>query len=180
MKVPRGAALLLLALSLAVAAVWLSAPGHGLRSAGESARTEAPGLLESDLEAQSRELDRQLQGTDAHWELLTRLSADLIAGRRTLPEAAGSVAAFSRQRKPAWLRAVRRLYPNRPEEASVAAALVYFTLSRPRGGGPPDEDPARRLAGDYRLRYGLPLTVPGGAPIPPCRRAAGLVRAEGS
>ena len=31
---------------------------------------------------ESRDLDRQLQDTDAHRELLERLSADLIAGRR--------------------------------------------------------------------------------------------------
>jgi hypothetical protein len=36
---------------------------------------------------------------DAHRDLLTRLSADLIAGRRRLPEAADLLADFSRRRK---------------------------------------------------------------------------------
>jgi hypothetical protein len=68
------------------------------------AATLDPGsvLVGQDLEAQSRELDRQLQSTDAHRELLDRFSADLIAGRRTLPEAAGLLADFSRQRWPEW------------------------------------------------------------------------------
>jgi hypothetical protein len=105
--------------------------------------------LESDLEVEKRELDRQLQNTDAHRELLERLSADLSAGRRTLPEAATALADFSRQRKPAWLRGVARLYPGRSEAAAVAAALVYFSLFRLHDGDPSDEDTARRLTAAY-------------------------------
>jgi hypothetical protein len=67
---------------LAVLAVlysgFLSVPGAG--------RSGDPGPFTSDLEAQSRELDRQLQSTDAHRALLDRLSADLIARRRSLPQ----------------------------------------------------------------------------------------------
>jgi hypothetical protein len=127
-------------------------------------------------------LDQQLLSTDAHRELLQRLSADLIAGRRTLPEAAAVLADFSRQRKPAWLRGVGRLYPERSEQASVAASLVYYTLFRLRDGDPADEETSRWLAADYRACYGLPLTLPHpakGAAIPPCWLAVSASSAGG-
>jgi hypothetical protein len=54
------------------------------------------------------------------------------------------------------MRGVGRLYPGRSEEASVAAALVYFTLFRLADGSPGDEETARRLAADYRACYGVP------------------------
>jgi hypothetical protein len=141
----------------------------------------APGLPESDLEAESRELDRQLQNTDAHRELLDWLSADLIAGRRTLPEATDLLADFSRQRTGEWLRGVGRRYPGRSEKAAAACALVYFTLFCPHDGNSEDEKTARRLAAGYRACSGVPLTLPEpkrGAAVPPCWRDAGLVRDE--
>jgi hypothetical protein len=143
----------------------------------ESGRTEAPGLPELDLEAESRKLDWQLQSTDAHRELLDRLSAELIAGRRTLPEAADLLADFSRRRTGEWLRGVGRRYPGRSEEASVAAAVVYFTLCRLQDGNPADEDTARRLAAEYRACYGVPMMLPEpakGTAIPPCWPAASV------
>jgi hypothetical protein len=93
-------------------------------------RSGDPGPFASDLDAESEQLDRQLQNTDAHRELLDRLSADLIARRRTLPEAAAELADFSRQRTGDWLRGVGRRYPGRSEEAAAVGALVYFTLFR--------------------------------------------------
>jgi hypothetical protein len=155
----------------------------GFRDAGGTGeRAAAPGAFGQDPEAQSRDLDRQLQSTDAHHELLDRLSADLIAGRCTLPEAATLLADFSRERKPDWLRRVGRLHPGRPEQASVAAGLVYYTLFRLQEGDPADEETARRLAADYQARYGIPFTLPAdkGAPIPPGWRAASAGRAGGS
>jgi hypothetical protein len=118
---------------------------------------------------------------EAHRELLDRLSADLIAGRRSLPEAADLLADFSRQRKGEWLRAVARRYPDRSEEAAVACALVYFTLFCLHDGNPEDEKTARRLAAEYRACYGVLLTLPEPvqlAAVPPCWRAAGLALAE--
>jgi hypothetical protein len=112
---------LLLSGAVLAAAAVLS---RGLLSTGEGDRAATPGPFDSDLDAESRELDRQLQNTDAHRELLRRLSADLIAGRRTLPEAAGLLGDFSRQRSGEWLRAVGRRYPSRSEEAAAACALV--------------------------------------------------------
>jgi hypothetical protein len=85
--------------SCAVLAAAAIVPG-GLVPIPEAGRPSPPGPLESDLDAESLELDRQLRSTAAHRELLQRLSADLIAGRRTLP-AATVLADFSRQRKPA-------------------------------------------------------------------------------
>jgi hypothetical protein len=157
---------------------------RSLPDAGGNGPLDAGSVLAGqDLEAQSRDLDRQLQNTDAHREVLDRLSADLITRRRTLPEAAAELADFSRQHKPEWLRGVGRIYPDRSEEASVAAALVYFTLFGLRDGNPGDEETARRLAADYRACYAIPLTLPEpqkGAAIPPSWRAAGLVRGGGS
>jgi hypothetical protein len=169
-------------LSGAALAVALVVRG-GFLPADSSDHPAALGLPEADLEAQSRELDRQLQNTDAHHDRLDRLSADLIAGRRTLPEGVTVLADFARQRKPDRLRRVGRSYPGRSEEAAVAAALVYFTLFRLHDHNPEDEETARRLAADYRACYGTPLTLPSpanGAAIPPCWRAAGLDRAGGS
>jgi hypothetical protein len=119
-----------------------------------------------------------LQNTDAHRELLDRLSADLIAGHRTMPEAAAELADFSRQRTGQWLRGVGRRYPGRSEKAAVAGALVYFTLFRLRDGDAADEETARRLAAESRACYGAPLTLPEpqkGAAIPPCWRPASAV-----
>jgi hypothetical protein len=121
---------------------------------GGSDRAATPGAFDSEVDAESRELDRQLRSTDAHRELLDRLSADLIAGRRTLPEAADLLADFARQRKPEWLRGVGRRYPGRSEKAW-----------RPNTGPAP----------------ATPLTLPEpvkGAALPPFWRAAGLVRDE--
>jgi hypothetical protein len=73
-----------------------------------------------------------------------------------LPEAAAELADFSRQHKPAWLQGVGRTYPDRSEEASVAATLVYFTLFGLRDGNPGDEEMARRLAAGYWACYGNP------------------------
>jgi hypothetical protein len=130
----------------------LSHPGAG--------RSGDPGPFASDLEAESRELDRQLQSTAAHHELLERLSTDLIARRRTLPEAATVLADVSRQSKPDWLRRAGRLYPGRSEQAAVAASLVNYSLFRLQDGDPSDEDTARRLTAAYRACYGVPLTLP--------------------
>jgi hypothetical protein len=105
--------------------------------------------------------------------LLERLSADLIAHRCTLPEAASTAAP---------LRGAGKHYPGRSEQASVAASLVYYTLFRLHDD-PADEETARRLAAESRACYGVPLTLPEpakGAAIPPCWRAAGLVPAGGS
>ena len=124
-----------------------------------------------------------MQTTDAHRDLLQRLSADLIAGRCTLPAAATDLADCSRQSKPEWLRDAGKRYPGRSEEASVAASLVYYTLFRLHDGNPEDEETARRLAADYRACYGAPLTLPEpakGAAIPPCGRVAGLITGGGS
>jgi hypothetical protein len=145
----------------------------GFLPCGESGRPDSQGLPESDLEAQSLELDRRLQTTDAHPELLVRLSADLIAGRCTLPDAGTELADFSRQSKPEWLRGAAKRYPGRSEQAGVAVAVVYFTLFRLQDGNPADEDTARRLAAEYRACYGIPLTLPEparGAAVPPCWR----------
>jgi hypothetical protein len=152
----------------------LSHPGAG--------RSDDPGPFASDLEAENRELDRQLQSTAAHHELLERLSTDLIARHRTLPEAATVLADYSRQSKPDWLRRVGRLYPGRSEQAATAASLVNYSLFRLRDGDPADEETARRLAAEYRACYGILFTLPAdkGAPTPPGSRAAGLSRAEGS
>jgi hypothetical protein len=159
---------LVLLLSLPLPAQPPPAPNPNVRFGG-SDRAATTGAFASDLDAESRELDRQLQSTDAHRELLQRLSADLIAGRRTLPEAATLLADFSRRSKPEWLRWAGKRYPGRSEQASVAASLVYYTLFRLQEGNPADEDTARRLAADYRAGYGMPFTLPAdkGAPIPP-------------
>jgi hypothetical protein len=143
---------LLLSCATLVAVVVLS--GGFLPNPG--AGSVAPGVVESGLDAESRELDRQLQNTDAHRELLDRLSADLIGGRRRLPEAADLLADFSRKRTGEWLRVVGRRYPGRSEEAAVACALVYFTLFCLHDGDPEDEETARRLAAEYRACYGGP------------------------
>jgi hypothetical protein len=155
----------------------------GFLAAARTARPGDPGLPATDPESVSQELDQRLQSTEAHRDLLQRLSADLLAGRCTLPDTAVVLADFSRQRKPDWLQRAGRLYPGRSEQASVAASLVYYTLFRLRDGDPADEDMARRLAADYRACYGVPLTLPEpskGALIPPCGRAASLVPAGGS
>jgi hypothetical protein len=171
--VKRRALAVVVLLSGAALAVVVAVYG-GFLPAAVSGQVTAPGLPESDVEAESRDLDRQLQNTDAHHDLLGRLGADLIAGRRTLPEAADLLADFSRQRKPDWLRRVGRYYPGLSEQAAVAAALVYFTLFRLHDGDAEDEETARRLAADYRASYGVPLTLPEpakGAAVPPCWRA---------
>ena len=176
-------AVVLLSCALAAALVlhrgFTDAGGNGSPAAG--ALDPGSVLVGQDLEAQSRELDRQLQSTDAHRELLDRLSADLIASRRRLPEAADLLADFSRQHNPGWLGGVGRRYPGHTEEAAVACALVYFTLFSLHDGDPEDEETARRLAADYRARYGATLTLPEPvklAALPPCWRAAGLALAE--
>jgi hypothetical protein len=116
----------LLSCALAAAAILYpglpdAAGGNGSPAAG--ALEPGSVLVGQDLEAQSRELDRQLQSTDAHRELLDRLSADLIARRRTLPEAAGLLADFSRQRKGEWLRDVGRRHATiSPDDMRVAGA----------------------------------------------------------
>jgi hypothetical protein len=168
---------ILLSCALLAAVVFYS----GLLGTTGVTGSAAFGPSEQDLDLQGQELDRHLHNTKAHRELLGRLRADLIARRRTLPEAATLLADFAREHKPEWLHGVERLYPGRPEESSVAASLVYLTLFGLQDGDPADEQTARRLADEYHACYDLPLTFPRGSPpIPPCWRAAGLVRPGGS
>jgi hypothetical protein len=115
--------------------------------------------------------------------LLDRLSADLIAGRRTFPEAADLLADFSRRCTGEWLRGVGRRYPGRSEEAAVACAVIYFTLFCLHDGDPQDKKTARRLAAEYQACYGVPLTLPEpakGVALPPCWRAATAGHTGGS
>jgi hypothetical protein len=163
---------LVLLLSCAVLAA-VAVLSSGILSHPGAGHSGDPGPFASDLEAESRELDRQLQSTAAHHELLERLSTDLIARHRTLPEATTVLADRSRKSKPDWLRRVGRLYPGRSELAATAASLVNYSLFRLHDGDPQDEDTARRLAADYRACYGVPMTLPEparGAALPPCWR----------
>jgi hypothetical protein len=165
-------AVVLLCCALVAAVVF-----SGLLGRAGLTRFAASGPSDPDPDLKAQELDRHLQSTEAHRELLGRLREDLLARRRTLPDAATVLADFAREHKPEWLHGVGRLYPGRPEGASVAASLVYFTLFRLHDGNPADEETARRLAAEYRACYDLPLTSPKGtSPAPPCWRAAGLVR----
>src|SRR5262249_32703593 len=135
----------------------------GLLAGAVAARSGAPGLLDPEVAAgneQSRELDRQLEQVAAYHQLLERLSDDLIARRRTLPEAAGGLAASGQGRDPGWLCYLARVYPGRSEQARLAANLVYRALCRLQAGSPADEETARRLAADYRACYGVPFTFP--------------------
>jgi hypothetical protein len=83
-----------------------------------------------DLEAQSRELDRQLQSTEAHRELLGRLSADLIAGRSTLPEAATALAECLLARGAATLRVPPGRLAAIQSRAAWTAAVSFSSSPR--------------------------------------------------
>jgi hypothetical protein len=156
----------------------------GLLAWAVAGRSVAPGLCDPEVAAvsdRSRDLDRQRERVGAYQQLLERLSADLIAGRRTLPEAVGLLAESERGRSPDWLRYLGRAYPGRSEQARLAANLVYHALFLLQGGSSVDEETARRLAADYRQCYGIPLTLPAeGGPIPPCWRVVSVGRAGGS
>jgi hypothetical protein len=111
------------------------------------------------LAAQStrtRDLDRHRQQVEIYHRFCERLVADLIARRRTLPEAAALLADFARQHKPEWLGGLGRFYPGRCEHACVVASLVDDTLFRLQAGDPADEETAHRLVSDYRACYGVP------------------------
>jgi hypothetical protein len=158
------------AILVAVAVLCRSAPDA---AGSDRSFTTGGGEAGQDLEAQSRELDRQLELSETNRALQTRLSDDLLARRRTLPEAATLLTDFTRQRRPEWLRFLGRRYPNRSEEASVVANLVYRTRFRLRNGEPADQATARRPAADYRACDGIPLPPPEpakGAALPPCWR----------
>jgi hypothetical protein len=95
----------------------------GFLAAPVAGRSGAPSPFASDLDAESEPLDRQLQSTEAHRDLLERLSADLIAGRCTLPDAATVLANFSRQSKPEWLRGAATVVRARPKARRVIRTI---------------------------------------------------------
>jgi hypothetical protein len=158
---PRAAARVLVFSCAILAAVVLYS---GLLVGAVAARSVAPGLLDDPEVAavsdRSQDLDQQLQQAEAYHRLLERLSADLLARRRTLPEAGGLLAASDQGRNRDWLRELGRVYPGRSEQARLAANLVYCALRRLRGGSPAEEETARRLAADYRACYGVAFTLP--------------------
>src|SRR5262249_34383638 len=121
-------------------------------------------LVGQDLEAQSRELDRQWQSTDAHREVFDRLSADLIAGRRALPEAGDGLADVSRPRRGEWLRDVGRRSSGRSEQASRPA------------GGPPAWSVTRDRVREGRGRFAAPPGPPGGSGGPKPMRPVAAIR----
>jgi hypothetical protein len=157
---PQAAGRVLLLSCAILAAVVLYS---SLLAVAVAAPSVAPGLLDAEMAAQStrtRDLDRQLQQVEVYHQFRERLSDDLIARRRTLPEAASLLADFARQRKPDWLGGLGRFYPGRCEQACVAACLVDDTLFRLQDGDPAAEETARRLVSDYRACYGVPFTLP--------------------
>jgi hypothetical protein len=135
----------------------------GLLAVAVVGRSVAPGLCDPEVAAvsdRSRDLDRQRERVGAYQQLLERLSADLIARRRTLPEAVGLLAASEQGRSPDWLRYLGRAYPGRSEQARLAANLVYRALFLLHEGSSVDEETARRLGADYRGCYGVSFTLP--------------------
>jgi hypothetical protein len=180
-KRPRAAGrVLVLGCSVLLAVVLYS----GLLAVAVAARSVAPGLRDPEVAAgsdHSRDLDRQREQVGVYQQLLERLGADLIARRRTLPEAVVLLAESEQGRSPDWVRDLGRAYPGRSEQARLAANLVYRALFLLRGGSSVDEETARRLAADYRECYGVPLTLPAeGGSIPPCWRFISVSRAGGS
>ena len=180
-KRPRAAGrVLVLSCGILLAVVLYS----GLLTVAVAGRSVAPGLCDPEVAAvsdQSRDLDRQRQQVGAYQQLLERLSADLIARRRPLPEAVSLLAASERGRSPDWLRYLGRAYPGRSEQARLGANLVYRALFLLQAGSSVDEETARRLAADYQACYGVSFTLPeDGTGRPPWWQAAGKGDAAGS
>jgi hypothetical protein len=110
--------------------------------------------------AQGQGLDQQLQQAEAYHQLLERLTADVIARRRSLPEAANLLAASGQGCSPGWLNYLERLYPGQSKRGRLAANLIYFALLSLQEGSAQDEECARRLAADYRACYGVSFRFP--------------------
>jgi hypothetical protein len=141
--------------------------------AGAVAACSPSGGLDPELAAtikQGRHLDRQLQQAEAYHQLLERLGADVIAGRLSLPEATAELGASGQGRNPNWLRYLGRLYPDRSEQARLAANLVYFALETLQEANSVDEESARRLTADYRACYGVSFKFPDDLTVPACGR----------
>jgi hypothetical protein len=157
---PRAAGqVLVLACGILMAVILYS----GLLAGAVAARSVAPALLDPEgavASEQGRDLDQQRKQVGDYQRLLERLSGDLLARRRTLPDAVGLLAESEQGRSPGWLRDLGRVYPGRSEQARLAANLVHHALSSLQEGNSTDEETARRLAADYRACYGVLFTFP--------------------
>jgi hypothetical protein len=123
-----------------------------------SSEVEDPDL--APVVEKSQQLNRLLAQATAYHDLLERLSADLVARRRTLREAVELLAQTDQGNSPLWLKTLRRAYPGRSDRACLAANLVYNSLFLLQGGTSVDEEIIRRLAADYRSCYGLSFKLP--------------------
>jgi hypothetical protein len=141
----------------------------GFLAGAVAACSPSGGVLDPELAAsleQSQHLDRQLKQAEAYHQLLEQLGADVIARRLSLPEAAGRLAASEQGRNPGWLHYLSRLYPDRSDQALLAANLIYCTLFSLQEGNSADEESARRLAADYRACYGVSFKFPDALSVP--------------
>jgi hypothetical protein len=152
---PRGGRLVLNFGCAAVSLVVLySACLCGRLPSSSSDEVAADGLVE--INRKARDVARV--GGD-YRALLGRLIEDLIAGRRSLSEAAAKLADTERGRDPVWMKGLTSSYPGHsPQQCLAATIILHAVVSQ--------EDPraARRLL--HRLEQEFRRTY--GVAAPPC------------
>lgn len=115
----------------------------------------------------AREDDERLQETNRHlrevhrqsaafWTLLEALCQDLLAGRRTLQEAAEQTARSEKAQDPTWLRAQSVIYPGRSQQELMAICVMNHAVSSQQSDQRAARRVALRLERQFQLAYGRP------------------------
>jgi hypothetical protein len=106
------------------------------------------------LEEQDRQLDCRLRNGQEYHLRLNRLSEDLIAGRRTLPEAVRLLGETAKGRDEVWLASLRDNFNSRSDEEALAANLFHYSVLSCRDVPARAWEVAGRLEVAFRAAFG--------------------------
>jgi hypothetical protein len=103
---------------------------------------------------QSLRLDREMHKQRAYQALVARLANDLAAGRRSLTDAVGELAATDKIQDGPWMRVLRRTYPGRSDAECLAIHLGCHALTRTGREADRRGALAARMEGEFRTAFG--------------------------
>jgi hypothetical protein len=113
----------------------------------------------ADLEQRERAIQQAGQKLDrvqASWSLLYRLSNDLVAGHRTLPDAVAVLGEAEHLRDQAWLAGREQRFPGRSLQECQAIQLIRYALLAPQDDSSGAERLAQELDAQFQSCFGRP------------------------
>jgi hypothetical protein len=121
------------------------------------------GREEAEKKAEAAAEEQLAARLDMGWEyrhLMDRLTEDLIAGRRSLDDAAVRLGSSRKGQDATWLRLLHARFPCRTNTECLATNLVVQAVATLKDNPAAARTVAQRLAEEYRSSYGVPLPCP--------------------